>query len=143
MICTNQKLVFLNQKLSTKMKIGTRLLTARNDRKLNQAEMADLLGLAPSTYSRIERNEGSATLEQVLDFSQKLDVPIQDFLPETISINSSNQNGNIGLVMGTINYYGDQALAQENAFLKEKIQSQQTEIENLKEINALLKAKTA
>ncbi len=121
------------------MKIGTRLLTARNDRKLNQAEMADLLGLAPSTYSRIERNEGSATLEQILDFSQKLSIPIQDFLPETISINSSNQNGNIGLVMGTINYYGDQALAQENAFLKEKIQSQQTEIENLKEINALLK----
>ncbi len=121
------------------MKIGTRLLTARNDRKLNQAEMAELLGLAPSTYSRIERNEGSATLEQVLDFSQKLNVPIQDFLPETISINSSNQNGNIGLVMGTINYYGDQTLAQENAFLKEKNAFLEKRIADLEEKIALMK----
>jgi transcriptional regulator with XRE-family HTH domain len=75
------------------MKIGNRLLTERQDRKLNQAEMSDLLGLAPSTYSRIERNEGSVNLEQILDFSQKLNIPIQDFLPETISvINNGQQN---------------------------------------------------
>ncbi len=113
------------------MKIGNRLLTERQDRKINQTEMAELLGLSPSSYSRIERNEGSVDLEQIIDFSQKLNIPIQDFLPDTISINTrQDQNGQIGLVMGSIyNYYNYSdkeiaqvltLLAQENTFLKEK-----------------------
>jgi len=106
------------------MKIGNRLLTERQGRKINQAEMAELLGLSSSSYSRIERNEGSVDLEQIIDFSQKLNIPIQDFLPDTLSINSNNnhqnQNGHIGLVMGNIYNYSDKDLAQENTFLKEK-----------------------
>ncbi len=39
-----------------KMKVGQRLFTAREERKLTQAEMAEMLNVSPSTYARIERN---------------------------------------------------------------------------------------
>ncbi len=50
------------------MKVGNRLAIAREDRKLNQTEMAELLGLSVPTYSRLERNETSIDLEQVVRF---------------------------------------------------------------------------
>ncbi len=106
------------------MKIGNRLALARQDRKLSQAEMADLLGITAPTYSRLERNETSIDLEKLTDFAHKLNIPIQDFLPETITQNNTNNQNSQGLVVGNIyNYnYSDKELAQENAFLKEKIQ---------------------
>ena len=109
------------------MKIGNRLALARQDRKLSQAEMADLLGITAPTYSRLERNETSIDLEKLTDLAHKLNIPIQDFLPETITLNNTNnQNSQGGLILGNIytyNYhYSDKELAQENAFLKEKIQ---------------------
>ena len=124
-----------------KMRVGTRLLSARQDRKLTQVEMAELLGVSPATYSRLERNETSIDLEQVTFFAKMLEIPIQEFLPETVSINGQNERGNIGLVMGSIYNYGDDKLAQENEFLKEKIKFLEAENENLKKINALLEKK--
>ncbi len=51
-----------------------------------------------------------------------------------MSINNSGQhNGNIGLVMGTVNYYGDKELQQENQFLKEKISLLEGKIKDLEE----------
>ncbi|TAD96851.1 MAG: XRE family transcriptional regulator [Bacteroidetes bacterium] len=91
-----------------KMRVGTRLFNEREDRKLTQAEMADLLNVSASTYARIERNETSVDIEQIAHFAKKLDVPIQDFLPDTISVNNSshqnNQNAQ-GLVLGNIYNY--------------------------------------
>lgn len=109
------------------MKVGTRLAIAREDRKFNQTQMAELLGVTVPTYSRLERNETSIDLEQVVNFAKKLDIPIQEFLPDTITLNSHNQNsqgGMGGMILGNIyNYnYSDKILAQENTFLKEKIQ---------------------
>ncbi len=119
-----------------KMRIGTRLFAAREERKFSQSEMADLLGVSAPTYSRLERNETSIDIEQVVNFSKKLNVPIQEFLPETFSINSSsqqNQNSHIGLVIGNVTHYSNrdeliksieakvEAKEQENQFLKEKI----------------------
>lgn len=130
------------------MRIGTRLLSLREDRKLSQAAMADLLGVSSPTYSRLERNEASVDLEQVVNFSKILQVPVQEFLPETITINGNNQSGQIGLVIGNVNHYSDReqtnqieklhlqlmAKDQEVTLLKEQI-------ENLKKINALLEDK--
>ena len=75
-----------------KIKVGNKLMSIREERKLNQNEMAELLGISPSSYGRIERNESTTDLEQIVSFSKTLNVPIQDFLPETTSINN-NQNG--------------------------------------------------
>lgn len=101
---SNQKPHIHSQKM-IKMKIGNRLLTAREDRKLNQAEMADLLNVTPPTYSRLERNETSIDLDQVVRFAKTLDIPIQEFLPETISINNNGQQNAQGFVLGNIYTY--------------------------------------
>jgi len=116
-----------------KMRIGTRLLTAREDRKLSQAEMADLLGVSAPTYSRLERNENSVDLDQVVNFSKILKVPVQEFLPETITINGNNQNGQIGLVIGSVNHYSDKDTVHQIEKLQIKLTEKDKEIGFLKE----------
>lgn len=113
-----------------KLKVGNRLLTARQDQNLSQDDMAKLLSMSQSKYSRIEKNESSVDLEDILKYSQTLDIPIQEFLPDTISIhnhNKDNQNGQ-GLILGNIyNYnYAENGKAieekdKEIGFLQEKI----------------------
>jgi transcriptional regulator with XRE-family HTH domain len=134
-----------------KMRIGNRLMTAREERKLSQAEMADLLNVSSSTYSRLERNESAVDLEQIVGFSKTLQIPVQEFLPDTISINNNTQsgtNGNIGLVIGNVTHYSNrdeliknleakaEMKEQENQFLKEKIK-------DLEKIISLMETKQA
>ena len=117
-----------------KLKVGHRLLIAREDRKLNQAEMADFLGLSNSAYARLERNETAADLDQLVKISKSLQIPIQDFLPETFSIHSTNQNGHshVGLLVGNIYNYSDREIGKE-------LEMKDKEINTLKEIVDLLK----
>jgi transcriptional regulator with XRE-family HTH domain len=136
-----------------KMRIGNRLMTAREERKLSQAEMAELLNVSSSTYSRLERNESAVDLEQIVGFSKTLQIPVQEFLPDTFSINSSsqqNQNSHIGLVIGNVTHYSNrdeiiknletkvEAKDQENQFLKEKISLLETSLTDLRNTVALL-----
>jgi transcriptional regulator with XRE-family HTH domain len=126
------------------MKIGNRLALARDYRKINQSEMADLLGVSVPTYSRLERNETSIDIEQVVRFAKILEIPIQEFLPETITLhNTNNQNSQGGLVFGNIYTYNysDKELQQENESLKEKMSGMESKIKNLEEIILLLKEK--
>jgi len=46
-----------------KLKLGQKLLQERENRKMTQAEFAELLGMSQSTYARLERNESKADLE--------------------------------------------------------------------------------
>lgn len=128
------------------MRIGTKLYSIREDRKISQAEMADLLGVSAPTYSRLERNDTSVDLEQVVNFSKILQVPIQEFLPETITINGQNQSGQIGLVIGTVNTYFDKdtfhkidKLHVEITHKDEKIKGLESKIKDLEEIIELIK----
>lgn len=111
-----------------KLRLGSRLLAIREERKLSQAEMADILGLPSSTYSRIERNETSVELEKLAGFAEALQVPIQELLPETLAITTNNNNSSQGggVNFGTINYhfYGTDELSRlkaENEELKKKL----------------------
>lgn len=68
--------------MTMRMKVGSRLYNERNERKLNQAEMAELLGVSTSAYARLERGETSAEMEQLAFFAKKLDIPFNDLLPK-------------------------------------------------------------
>ena len=126
-----------------KIKVGNKLMTIREERKINQAEMADLLGLSQSAYGRIERNETSPDIDQLVEFSKKLNVPIQDFLPDTFSIHNNHNGGQAGIIFGTFNYYTEKnaeilKLENENksqlleiSFLKQQINILQTHNELL------------
>ncbi len=88
-----------------KLKVGHKLFAIREERKLNQLEMAELLNLTPSSYSRLERGETSVELEQLVQYAKTLNIPIQELMPEILSINSNSANGQGGLVFG--NYYNN------------------------------------
>lgn len=122
-----------------KIRVGTRLLAVRQDRKLTRAEMADILGISPPTYSRLEQNESSVDMEQVVNFSKILQVPVQEFLPETISISGSNHNGQIGLVIGTVNHFADKETANEIEKLHIQLDAKNNEVDLLRKENKHLK----
>lgn len=124
------------------MKVGNKLFSTREERKLTQNEMADLLGLSSSAYSRLERNQVSVEMEQVASFAKVLDVPFQDFLPDHLAINNNNQNGQVGFIIGNYYSYGKDAnevLAKENEVLREKNEMLQSKIKDLEQIIELLK----
>lgn len=103
---------------------------------MSQSELADLLCISPSTYSRLERNESSVDFEQLTAFAKILDIPIQDFLPDTLSVNS-HHNTQGGVVFGSYNYYSssdnlNNELVKENENLKIKVQGQEELIAVLK-----------
>jgi transcriptional regulator with XRE-family HTH domain len=125
-----------------KMRIGNRLLTERQDRKLNQAEMAELLGLASSTYSRIERNAGAVDMEQLVEFSQILNIPIQEFLPDTISMKSHNENGQVAFMVGNFYNYAEKETQNIVALKDKEIEFLKEKIKDLEEIIFLLKEKS-
>jgi transcriptional regulator with XRE-family HTH domain len=107
------------------MKIGSRLAEARRQKDINQTDMADLLGVTTPTYSRLERNETSIDINQIVRFAEILDIPIQEFLPETVALhNTNNQSSQGGLIFGNIYTYNysDKELQQENNLLNEKKQ---------------------
>ena len=127
------------------IKVGNTLNKAKEERKLTQTqtEMAELLDVSTSTYSRLERNETSTALEQAVNFTNILQLPIQDFLPDTMSINhTNNQNGQVGFVIGNYYSYGnDQETAKKNQELEEKVKLLETRIKDLEEIIVLMKKK--
>jgi transcriptional regulator with XRE-family HTH domain len=124
-----------------KMRIGNRLLTERQDRKLNQSEMAELLGLASSTYSRIERNAGSVDIEQLVEFSQILNIPIQEFLPETISMKSHNENGQVAFMVGNFYNYAEKETQNIVALKDKEIEFLKEKIKDLEKIISLMETK--
>ncbi len=129
-----------------KLKVGNKLLAIREERKINQTDMAELLSMSISAYQRLERSETFANYDQVMAFSKALEVPIQEFLPDNITISTrQDQNGHIGLVMGNIYNYGDKELTTEIEKLRlqlihkdEKISLLETTITDLRNTVAVL-----
>lgn len=115
-----------------KLRIGSKLLSVRDDRRLSQAEMADLIGVPTSTYARIERNETSVEIEKLTQFAEKLGMAIQELLPETIAVTSRIDNSGFGggVNFGTQNFYYSE---------NEHIIRLKTQIEEMKAVIEVLK----
>lgn len=121
-----------------KLRIGNKLSTIREDRQMTQIEMAELLQVPESTYSRYERNESQLAYNKIVNFAELLNVPIQELLPETFSITNNNHNAGQGggVIFGNQYFYlGDnvanQALTRENQDLKEKLALLEQKIDEL------------
>lgn len=130
-----------------KLSIGHKLLSLREDRQLTQVEMADLLQIPDATYARYERNHTQVPYDKIVKFADLLKVPVQELLPDTMSINSQNHHhsgqGGGGFIFGNQNFYfGDnviqeqlnkqnQELAKENKELRDKLESLESKIEEL------------
>jgi len=75
-------------------------MAIREDRQMNQEEMADLLAMSQSTYSRLERNEAMLPFEDLARVAEKLKVPVQELLPEIFTVNNNPTGGSSGIVFG-------------------------------------------
>lgn len=121
-----------------KMPIGNRLLTIRQEKELTQLDMALLLEIPETTYARYERNESKVDYTKLAKFAEKLNIPVQELLPETLSINNNGNDNSQGggMIFGNqYFYYGDSvansAILQENSELKEKIANLEKKIEEI------------
>lgn len=75
-------------------------MAIREDRQMNQEEMAELLAMSQSTYSRLERNEAMLPFEDLARVAEKLKVPVQELLPEIFTVNNNPTGGSSGIVFG-------------------------------------------
>jgi transcriptional regulator with XRE-family HTH domain len=96
-----------------KITVGHKLYKIREDKKLSQLDMAELLCISAATYSRLERNETSIELEKMIHMAKKLDIPIQDLLPETLSFTNTTENGQGQFIFGNNYYYANPQIPSE------------------------------
>lgn len=89
------------------MQVGQKIRKFRDERNYSQSEMAERMGISQSAYSRIERNETPITVDELIRVSKTLNVPLQEFLPDSISIQNVNERGHGGpnLIMGDFHYH--------------------------------------
>jgi len=129
------------------MNIGDKIRELRVRKGFSQENMADLLDMTVTGYAKIEQNKTpNISLKRLGEIAEKLDTNVFELLSlgekNIYYVNHVQDSNYSGLILQQTNN-SDQLLAQENAFLKEKIQDQQTEIQNLKKIIALLEAQKA
>ena len=87
-----------------KFNIGTKINSIRTKKNFSQQEMAELLSMSPSAFSRLERNETQVSLEEIPRFAEKLQVPVQELLPEMFTVNNQPTLHSNGVVFCT-NFY--------------------------------------
>lgn len=130
-----------------KLSIRHKLLSLREDRQITQAEMAHILQIPDTTYARYERNQSQVPYDKIVRFADLLNIPIQELLPDTMSIQGNNNHhsgqGGGAIVFGNLYFYvGDnvanedlnkenQKLSQENETLKERLEALEKKIEEL------------
>lgn len=66
--------------MSSDLRIGGKLKTLREFRRLKQEAVADMLGISPSAYSRIEQNRGKLTVELAQQLADILEVSLTDLI---------------------------------------------------------------
>lgn len=79
----------------------------REDKKITQAAMAELLHMSEGDYAKIERGETEIKIDRLADIAQILGVEMVDLIPfgeRTIILNNSNDNfsnsSNFNLALG-------------------------------------------
>lgn len=122
-----------------KLNIGHKLFAIRTEKELSQAEMAYLLEIPDATYSRYERNESQVSYDKVAKFAELLKIPIQELLPDTMSIHGNTNHvgqGGGALILGNqYVYIGDSIansqLAKENEDLKTQLRTLEQKLEEI------------
>lgn len=104
---TNRKIDNFNRKPDIVMGVGIKIKRLREERKISQPELADLLGISQSTLSNIESESSQKIDFHLMEKVCKVfDKDFSYFVDETIKNTIKENNGNVGTVgvnHGTIN----------------------------------------
>jgi len=131
------------------MNIGDKIKFFREKKGLSQAQMAELLNMSVQGYGNIERGDTDVNYSRLELISKELGVKPEQIVGfgENNSFVNSNHNNILGN-HASCQVFADKDLAYaleksqlEVSFLKEKNALLEREIQNLQEINALLKTK--
>lgn len=109
-------------------------MAIREDRQMNQEEMAELLAMSQSTYSRLERNETMLPFEELTRVADKLKIPVQELLPEIFTVHNSPSGHANGIVFNNIinnNYYSAEESIQELQRQVEELKAELAKVKNI------------
>src|SRR5690606_32940483 len=124
-----------NRKPDIVMGVGIKIKRLREERKISQPELADLLGISQSTLSNIESESSQKIDFHLMEKVCKVfDKDFSYFVDETIKNTIKENNGNVGTVgvnHGTINLFPEDIIDQIKNLI-EANKSKDLEIHELK-----------
>jgi len=126
------------------MEVHEKIRLLREAKHWSQEDMAAKLNMSISGYSKIERGTTKAYISKMQKIAEVLDVDLFELIPQNGSYVYLNNNNNGGChIIGSPNELAFEVQKQQLIVeLKDKeLALQQREIENLREIIALLKDK--
>ena len=117
--------------------IGRRLQAIREDRKMSQAEFAEILSMSQSTYSRMEMGKTHIGFDELAHIAETLDVPIHELLPEASMFHLSNSGqGAASITFGNCIFHigtdaSVKALEEEKKALEEKVRQLEKQLRQM------------
>ncbi|EJL68191.1 helix-turn-helix domain-containing protein [Chryseobacterium populi] len=70
--------------------LGTKLRRLRDDKKMSQTEIANILGVSQSAYNKWEADQAKPSSDNLLKISDFHNVEIKDLLEDNVGIVSNN-----------------------------------------------------
>ena len=70
--------------------LGTKLRKLRDDKKMSQSQIADMLGISQSAYNKWEADQAKPSSDNLLKLSEFHNVDMKELLEETTGIISNN-----------------------------------------------------
>lgn len=124
------------------MSVNEKIRLIRENKGLTQEQVAEKLGISPTTYGDIERGDNDPKLSKLQKIADIFEIPLSDLIDlsdkGTLNINFNKQGKHYNVYLGSSNTELKEQLLI-NELQKKELAMQQREIENLKEIIALLK----
>ncbi|WP_047398502.1 helix-turn-helix domain-containing protein [Chryseobacterium ginsenosidimutans] len=105
--------------------LGTKLRKLRDDKKMSQSEIANMLGVSQSAYNKWEADQAKPNLDNLLKISSFHEIDPSDLLEEKPSINYSNNEFNDSNVFNHIFNHNQTVNLQSPELLKSVINNQE------------------
>jgi transcriptional regulator with XRE-family HTH domain len=111
------------------LKIGFKLKSLRENKRRSQQEVADFLNISQRTYSNIESDKSDIACEKIFKLSKFLDFDYYELIQNNCSISLLK------------NVHSTTKNEDDIISLKKRIHQYEARVEELQELNALLKEK--
>ena len=123
------------------MFVGFKIKKLREEKKLSQPELADILKISQSDLSKIENGRTKKIDFQLMDkVCKEFDVEFDYFIEEKQTNNVKKNEGTIAYSVGTINHFPENIIDQIKNLIIESKQKDEI-IKGLREENKNLRAK--
>jgi len=100
------------------IKIGEKLQSIREERKMSQEDFADILSMSQSKYQRLESGITHARIDEIAHIAEVLDIPVLELLPETAIFKQTNTDQSSGNILG--NYIVNKGISESVKALEEE-----------------------